>query len=236
MGRKPWLDEAAVAAALAAVIEGTSWKKAAEQTGVSTSAIRKRFAAAGLVRRKEPPQGKPPRIRRRSCGLRWRPSPEARGSRRRPRPPGSGYPPSAATSMSTVWSCCVIASLVPAPSPSPSGRRSGSGSKPVVRRRHRPTDRSPPGTHRPEIAANGGRPRYRAYAAQARADEAARRPKPCWTDERPWLWEEVHAPDPDQEVVPGADRPPAAPGPPRRSTVVGVPRGHLPGRLCPGQG
>ena len=42
-----------------------------------------------------------------------------------------------------------------------------------------------------EIAANGGRQRYRAYAAQARADDQARRPKPGWTDERPWLWDEV---------------------------------------------
>jgi IS30 family transposase len=42
-----------------------------------------------------------------------------------------------------------------------------------------------------EIAANGGRDRYRACAAQARADEQARRPKQCWTQARPWLWEQV---------------------------------------------
>jgi IS30 family transposase len=42
-----------------------------------------------------------------------------------------------------------------------------------------------------EVAANGGRVRYRAYAAQTRADQAARRPKPCWTQIRPWLWAEV---------------------------------------------
>ena len=42
------------------------------------------------------------------------------------------------------------------------------------------------GTIGREIAANGGRGRYRAYAAQDRADEAARRPKPGWTEERPW--------------------------------------------------
>lgn len=47
------------------------------------------------------------------------------------------------------------------------------------------------GTIGREIAAGGGRQRYRACAAQARADEAARRPKPCWTESRPELWEEV---------------------------------------------
>jgi transposase, IS30 family len=47
------------------------------------------------------------------------------------------------------------------------------------------------GTVGREIAANGGRLRYRAYAAQAQADEAARRPKPGWTQARPELWAEV---------------------------------------------
>lgn len=42
-----------------------------------------------------------------------------------------------------------------------------------------------------EIAANGGRVAYRAHAAQARAEEAARRPKPGWTTSRPVLWDEV---------------------------------------------
>jgi IS30 family transposase len=47
------------------------------------------------------------------------------------------------------------------------------------------------GTIGREIARNGGRERYRACAAQSRADEAARRPKQCWTEERLWLWDEV---------------------------------------------
>jgi IS30 family transposase len=42
-----------------------------------------------------------------------------------------------------------------------------------------------------EIANNGGRERYRAFRAQARADEAARRPKRRWFEERPWLWDHV---------------------------------------------
>jgi transposase, IS30 family len=42
-----------------------------------------------------------------------------------------------------------------------------------------------------EIAANGGRGHYRAAAAEERAARAACRPKAPWTEERPWLWEEV---------------------------------------------
>jgi IS30 family transposase len=49
------------------------------------------------------------------------------------------------------------------------------------------------GTIGREIKANGDRSGYRAYAAQARADDAARRPKPFWTETRPWLWDYVKA-------------------------------------------
>ena len=47
------------------------------------------------------------------------------------------------------------------------------------------------GTIGREVAANGGRHRYRAYRAQDRADRAARRPKACWTEARPQLWDHV---------------------------------------------
>jgi IS30 family transposase len=42
-----------------------------------------------------------------------------------------------------------------------------------------------------EIAANGGRMSYRAAQAEERAAQSALRPKIPWTEERPWLWEEV---------------------------------------------
>jgi transposase, IS30 family len=47
------------------------------------------------------------------------------------------------------------------------------------------------GTIGREIAANGGREKYRAYQAHNRAGRLARRRKPCWTVQRPWLWDEV---------------------------------------------
>ena len=49
------------------------------------------------------------------------------------------------------------------------------------------------GTVGREITANGGRSGYRAYRAQERADQLARRPKLAWTQTRPWLWDEVQA-------------------------------------------
>ena len=49
------------------------------------------------------------------------------------------------------------------------------------------------GTVGREINASGGRGNYRAYLAQDRADQAARRSKPRWFETRPWLWSEVQA-------------------------------------------
>lgn len=42
-----------------------------------------------------------------------------------------------------------------------------------------------------EIRSNGGREAYRAYRAETRAAQCARRPKWPWTEERPWLWAQV---------------------------------------------
>ena len=42
-----------------------------------------------------------------------------------------------------------------------------------------------------EIRANGGRDAYRAFEADERAAQAARRSRPTWVQKRPWLWDEV---------------------------------------------
>lgn len=47
------------------------------------------------------------------------------------------------------------------------------------------------GTIGREIEANGGRSHYRAFRAQDRADQAARRPKARWWEQRPWLWDHI---------------------------------------------
>jgi IS30 family transposase len=47
------------------------------------------------------------------------------------------------------------------------------------------------GTIGREISAAGGRAAYRAFRAQDRADQQARRPKQRWFEERPWLWDHV---------------------------------------------
>jgi IS30 family transposase len=47
------------------------------------------------------------------------------------------------------------------------------------------------GTIGREIKHGGGRGAYRAWSAQQRADRAARRPRACWIQTRPWLWAEV---------------------------------------------
>ncbi len=49
------------------------------------------------------------------------------------------------------------------------------------------------GTIGREIGNNGGRGKYRAYRAHNRAGRLARRPKQRWTEERPWLWDEIQS-------------------------------------------
>jgi transposase, IS30 family len=192
LGRRPWLDEAAVAAALEAVVDGATWREAAEQTGVSASAIRKRFAAAGLVRRRPPRRGAPPRLP--EAIVRAALASVARGTRVEDAAAAAGIGVSTLRDRIREQGVVMLrdrtarsdALTLAEREEIRVGIEAGRCDADIARRigRHR-------GTIGREISANGGRQGYRAYAAQARADEEARRPKAGWTETRPWLWTEV---------------------------------------------
>ncbi len=69
----------------------------------------------------------------------------------------------------------------------------------------------------------------------ARAGRLRRRKAP-WTEQRPWLWEEVQALLRTKKWSPEQIAHRCRQGAPRPARVVGVARGHLPGGLRPGQG
>jgi IS30 family transposase len=185
------LDEAAVAVALEAVSDGMSWAAAAALTGLGPSSIRARFKAEGLVRRRAAKPGRPEvpasivrealvavtrgtsvaeaaaaaRIGESTLRRRVREHGVVMLDPRKPRP-GALTLAEREEIRVGIEACQCDAAIA---------ERLGRCRATIWR----------------EIAANGGRRRYRAYAAEARAGEAARRPKQCWTEERRWLWEEV---------------------------------------------
>jgi transposase, IS30 family len=170
MGRRVWRWQGpALEAAAAAVVEGTSYPRASAMSGLPASTIRRYVVAQGLVRIRVAKRGRP-RVRpERVSTRRGRPGADGEGMcQRRKRRAGAltpGEREEIRVGIDAGETDAVIA-----------GRLG----------RHR-------GTVGREIAANGGRDRYRAWAAEGRAARAAGRPKPGWTQTRPWLWEHVQA-------------------------------------------
>ena len=191
MGRRPWLDEALVAKALDAVVEGASFVEAARRTGISREAIRQRFAASGLTRLREPARGRP---RIPHDVLRPGLMAVARGVCIEVAAREAGVTASTLRHRIREHGMAVLRERKPRQDALTLEEReeirvgieAGESDTDIAHRlgRHR-------GTIWREIKTNGGRETYRAFAAQVRADEAARRPKLTWIEKRPWLWAEV---------------------------------------------
>jgi transposase len=212
-GRKRRSRQSDLDAAVEAVLAGASYRSAEALTGVPSSTVRDYVSRGGFVRRRVPRDG-PKRVVDGVKVSTLTPNlGDERGAmpRERKRRPGS-------LSASEREEIRV-------------GIEVGASDEAIASRigRHRSTIWR-------EIAANGGRGRYRAAAAEERAARFARRPKDPWTEERPWLWGGGPGTAAHQEVVARADRPPVPQGAPRPARVVGVARGHLPGGLRPGEG
>jgi IS30 family transposase len=168
MGRRRRSAQSDLDAAVGAVLAGASYKSAEALTGVPSSTVRDYVVRWDFVRRNVP-QGGPKRVIdgvKVSAFTTGLCDERVAMTRERKRRPGSLSAPEREeirVGIETGESDDEIASRIG---------------------RHRSTVWR-------EIAANGGRERYRAAAAEERAARAACRPKTPWTEERPWLWDEV---------------------------------------------
>ena len=191
MGRRRTWDEPAMQAALESVRGGATYHQAAAETGVPWGSIRKWVATTGLVRDLWP-RGGPPRIP--ESVVRSALAAVARGTRVEDAAVAAGIGVSTLRGRIREHGVVMLRDRTPRSDALTLAEReeirvgieAGRSDADIARRigRHR-------GTVGREIAANGGREHYRAYAAQARADEEARRSKSGWTEQRPMLWVEV---------------------------------------------
>jgi transposase, IS30 family len=191
VGRKRKWDDVVMGAALALVAGGTSYREAASSTGIPPSTLEKSWVQSGLVRVRGPrlggPIADPAAVDRALAAV-------ARGATHAEAAMAAGIGVSTLRRRIREHGLVVARARSPRPGALTLAEReeirvgieTGEPDSAIARRINRPR-----GTIGREIALNGGRARYRAYAAHARAEAAARRPKGHWTDERPELWEEV---------------------------------------------
>jgi IS30 family transposase len=168
-GRKRRSSQAELDAAVEAVLAGASYKRAEALTGVPASTVQGYVVRWGFVRRSVPVCGTNKRFIDTVRGSTFRAGPSDERvamTRERKRRPGS---------LSAVEREEIRVGIETGESDDEIASRIG---------RHRSTIWR-------EIAANGGRGCYQAQAAEERAARAACRPKTPWTEQRPWLWDEV---------------------------------------------
>ena len=176
-----------------AVLSGVSYRKAGALSGVSITYLRKCVVDRGLARRAVPRSGRPGAP---AAVVATAMRALARGATCAQAAALVGVDPSAVRKWRARHGVAVLrerkqrssALALEDREEISRGIAAGETDAAIARRlgRHR-------GTIGREIDKNGGREGYRAYAAQATADEAARRPKQHWSEERPWLWEQVQA-------------------------------------------
>ena len=192
-GRKRRSSQADLEMAVDAVVAGASYKAAEEMTGVSRSTVRDYVVRSGIVRQSVPRRGRKRKNSSDADVMRALVEISKGASQRQ-------AARAARIGESTLRRCLRDERVQ---MPRERKRRAGSLSLPereeirvgieagesdeVIADR---LGRSRSTIWR-EIAANGGRGRYRAAVAEERAAREALRPKIPWTEERPWLWEEV---------------------------------------------
>jgi transposase, IS30 family len=190
-GRKRRSPQADVDAAVEAVVAGVSYKAAEETTGVPRSTVRDYIVRRGLVRGSAPRPG-----RKKGPSARLNRALEA---------VSKGASLDEAAKMAGIRVSTLARCLHDERVQMPRERKRRAGALSVSEREEirvgieagesdaATADRI--GRHRStvwrETAANGGRRSYRAAQAEQRAAQSAVRPKIPWTEERPWLWEEV---------------------------------------------
>ena len=173
-GRKRRSEQSALEAAVSAVVRGASYASAEELTGVPRSTVRDYVVRRGIVRERVP---KPGRKRVGDITAAVALAAASTNGWHLPEDPGvMGHERKRRADSLSVDEREEIRV----------GIETGESADVIARRigRHRSTVWR-------EVKANGGRGHYRAAVAEARAAQAASRPKEGWTERRPWLWEAV---------------------------------------------